>query len=274
MKASYGEDFFEANVQGSLRSARVVVPVVMQMVQAASVIDVGCGLGAWLQAFVENGVSEVRGLDGRWVDQSRLLIDPERFTPVDLSRPVAIAGSYDLAVCLEVVEHLPARNNREIVRMLTGAAPVVLFSSAIPGQGGARHINEQWPCYWRELFAQADFEMLDPIRPRIMRDEQVKWWYRQNIVMFASRSLLRERSDLRALADAAAKTNLEWVHVEVLARYRSLGLMLRAAPAAVWRVISRRILHRDQHVTEGTLKACGGEGSGGQSRPRKFSSVE
>lgn len=240
MKAAYDEDFYETNVQGALQSARVVVPIVLEILRAASVVDVGCGLGAWLRAFIENGVNQVGGLDGAWVDRSRLLIDTDRFTTVDLSHPTSIAGSYDLAVCLEVVEHLPARNNREVVRMLTEAAPAVLFSSAVPGQGGAGHVNEQWPCYWRELFAQTGFEMLDPIRPRIMRDERVMWWYRQNVVIFASRKALDANPGLASLAGVAAGTELQWVHVEMLQRYRSLGCMVRQAPGAMWRVINRR----------------------------------
>lgn len=242
MSAVYDEDFFEATVQASLRSALVVVPLVLELVKANRVVDVGCGLGAWLRACADNGVSVVRGLDGAYVDQSRLLIDPACFTPVDLSHPVMIAGTYDLAICLEVAEHLPVRNNREFVGMLTAAAPIVLFSSAIPGQGGAHHINEQWPSYWRELFAQAGFEMLDPIRPRIMHDERVKWWYRQNVVMFASRAMLSANPGLRAQADAAAGKDLQWVHVRMLDRYRSLGCMMRQAPGAMWRVINRRYL--------------------------------
>jgi SAM-dependent methyltransferase len=238
--AVYDQDFFEANGQASLRSARVVIPLVLELVKANSVVDVGCGLGAWLRACADNGVGVVRGLDGAYVDRSRLLIARECFTPVDLSHPAAISGTYDLAICLEVAEHLPARNNREFVGMLAAAAPIVLFSSAIPGQGGEHHINEQWSCYWRKLFAQAGFEMLDPIRPRIMHDERVMWWYRQNVIMFASRAMLSANPVLRALADAAAGQDLQWVHVEMLHRYRSLGWMVRQAPAAMWRVINRR----------------------------------
>jgi hypothetical protein len=213
---------------------------VLELVKANSVVDVGCGLGAWLRACADNGLNLVRGLDGDYVDRSRLLIDRKCFTPVDLSHPTAIPGTYDLAICLEVAEHLPPRNNREFVEMLVAAAPIVLFSSAIPGQGGAHHINEQWPSYWRELFAQAGFEMLDPIRPRIMHDERVKWWYRQNVVMFVSRAALSANPALKAQADAAAGSELQWVHVEMLHRYRSLGCIVKHAPGALWRLINRR----------------------------------
>jgi SAM-dependent methyltransferase len=236
----YDARFFEAELKGALESARIVVPIVVDVVMPKSVVDVGCGLGAWLRAFQENGVSAVRGFDGTWVDQSKLLIDRECFTAVDLGRPMTIGQKYDLAVCLEVAEHLPSRNNRSFVQMLTWAAPFVLFSTAIPGQGGSHHCNEQWPSYWRALFAEAGFKLLDPVRPWIIHDSRVEWWYRQNTVLFASDAALSDRPELKAQADAAAQADLEWVHVTMLERYRSLSCILRHAPGAAWRVISRR----------------------------------
>jgi hypothetical protein len=97
-------------------------------------------------------------------------------------------GRFDLAVCLEVAEHLPASSAEAFVKFLTGLAPVVLFSAAIPGQGGTNHINEQFLSYWVKLFSQSGYHPLDVIRPIIWNDERVPFWYRQNIILFANDS--------------------------------------------------------------------------------------
>src|SRR5262249_5217435 len=149
----YDAAFYEAQADGSLRSARVVVPLVTRLVEPRSVVDVGCGVGTWLRAFVENGVEDVLGVDGAYVDRNRLCIDPARFQAMDLARPQPLGRTFDLAVCLEVGEHLPTRAAPGLVAMLT-AAPVVLFSAAIPGQGGTNHVNEQWPNFWQRLFSR------------------------------------------------------------------------------------------------------------------------
>src|SRR5437867_7323455 len=117
--ATYDSKFFDNNQPGSLQSARVVVPLVLSLVKPQSVVDIGCGMGAWLKVFQENGVPIIRGFDGAYVDRSKLLIDPAVFSPIDLSKPAQIEGSYDLAACLEVAEHIPTRMNRELVRLLT-----------------------------------------------------------------------------------------------------------------------------------------------------------
>src|SRR5690349_6826641 len=141
----YDRVFFDAIHERSLRSARVVVPHLINLFHPASVLDVGCGQGAWLSAFKDLGVPRLLGVDGEHVDQSQLMIPPTCFRSVDLTRPFELPRDFDLALCLEVGEHLPGESAARVVRELTKSAPMVVFSAAIPGQGGTGHINEQWP---------------------------------------------------------------------------------------------------------------------------------
>lgn len=214
----YGEAYFDAQEQWALESARVVVPVVVDLLNPGSVVDVGCGRGAWLRAFSESGVTALRGLDGPYVDPAKLLVDPGWFEAVDLRRRLTIEGTYDLALCLEVAEHLPKRCARPLVRALTGAAHAVLWSAAIPGQGGTHHVNEQWPGYWEVLFRERGYHRLDPIRPLIWRDQRVAWWYRQNLVLYASDAALARWPRLAADRAPEQGITLELVHPDILAR--------------------------------------------------------
>lgn len=210
----YDHGFYARQGGESLESARIVAPLVMALATISSVIDVGCGIGGWLRAFSENEVPVVRGVDGNYVDPSKLYIAPEFFMAVDLTQPLDLVGRYDLAICLEVAEHLDARSGRELVGVLTDLAPLILFSAAVPGQGGIGHVNEQWPWYWRHIFEQRNFRMLDVIRPLIREDRRIKWWYRQNIVMFANEEAMAANPLLReGLPD---DNGLEWVHINML----------------------------------------------------------
>src|SRR3972149_4406147 len=92
--ANYSSEFYDEAEQGMLRSARLVVPILPRLIKPASVLDVGCGRGAWLRAFQELGVSEIRGLDGEYVEKSKLLIAPDRFTCADLSKPFEVPGRH------------------------------------------------------------------------------------------------------------------------------------------------------------------------------------
>src|SRR2546425_6514631 len=100
----YGPAFYREHSEGSLRSARVVVPLVLKMVAPRSIVDVGCGTGTWLSVFREYGVERILGLDGSHIDPSLLEVPRELFVPVDLAEPFRVKEEFDLAVCLEVAE--------------------------------------------------------------------------------------------------------------------------------------------------------------------------
>lgn len=123
----YDDDFFDEHEAGMLASADVVVPIVVELCRPNSVVDVGCGRGIWLRVFQENGITLVKGLDGEYIDRSRLFIDPHLFVPIDLRSSFKLEQRCDLALCLEVAEHIPASKAAALIESLTDAAPVVLF---------------------------------------------------------------------------------------------------------------------------------------------------
>jgi hypothetical protein len=184
-KQYYDDPFFVGQAGDSRTSAGVVVPVVNEIVQPSSVLDVGCGVGGWLAEWQTNGVRDVCGVDGDYVDRAGLQIDQALFVPTDLEKPFSLGRRYDLAQCLEVGEHVNAASASTLVQSLTKHSDTVLFSAAIPGQGGIQHINEQWPSYWVELFAREGFLAFDVIRPLIWDDARVQVWYRQNMLLLS-----------------------------------------------------------------------------------------
>ena len=92
---------------------------------------------------------------------------------------------------LEVAEHLPGECAEVFVESLINLGHVVMFSAAIPHQGGKCHLNEQWPEYWVKIFEGKKYVAIDYIRNRIWNSHQVEWWYANNIFIFVSQSYLK-----------------------------------------------------------------------------------
>ncbi len=219
LQKTYDQEFFDEREGLSLQSARIVVPVVLRYVRPRTVVDVGCARGAWLKVFLENGVERVLGIDGPQVDPATLHIDPQCFRAVDLDRAFEIEGGpFDLAVCLETAEHLSLKAGKALVKTLARAAPVVLFSAALPGQGGTHHVNEQWPWFWKRLFEAEGFTRLDPIRREIWQNPAVALWYRQNTFLYASERAIAESPVLQKEAEIARQVRLELVNGRILRR--------------------------------------------------------
>ena len=186
MSHVYSDTFFDYIDEGALRSARAVIDIARPLLNPGSVLDLGCGRGAWLKAWSEAGIPDVIGVDGYYVDRSQLMIPDDSFVAVDLTTPVRFDRRFDLAQSLEVGEHLPASAARQLVESLTDASDRVLFSAAVPGQGGEFHVNEQPLSYWQDLFAARGYQAFDCIRPKLAGVPGVAPWYRYNTILYVN----------------------------------------------------------------------------------------
>ena len=208
----YTKDYYAAIRNGSLRSAEIIVPLVLKLLPVTSVVDIGCAEGTWLAVFCKLGVNDVLGVDAEHISDAVLQIPKDRFQAIDLSKPFTLGQTFDLAMSLEVAEHLPRQSAVGFVESLTRLAPVVLFSAAIPFQGGNQHINEQWPDKWAELFKKHDYLPIDFIRKRIWQNEAVEFWYAQNILLLVRADLLETNATLSAEFQRTNADQLRLVH--------------------------------------------------------------
>lgn len=173
-------DQVRAGVQSS---AAVVVPMLVDLYQPSRVVDVGCGEGGFGREFRQAGIGAV-GVEGPWI-AADVTVDFDRPPYPDL-------GRFDLALCLEVAEHVDPRCAGEFVAWLASLAPLVVFSAAVPGQGGEGHVNEQPPGYWVGLFAAHDYAGSGQLRQLIWDDQRISWWYRQNLLVFGDHDLIAD----------------------------------------------------------------------------------
>lgn len=181
----YDQRYYDYISLGSRRSAEHIVPYMKQLFSLESVLDVGCGAGAWLAVWKEND-TEIVGLDGDYVNRDALYIDKEEFLPRDLRKPFNLGRKFSIVQSLEVAEHLPTEISPQFVADLCSHADIVLFSAAPPGQGGDNHINEQTYEFWRQRFADQGYIPLDVIRNQFVNNESVERWYRFNSFVYVS----------------------------------------------------------------------------------------
>jgi SAM-dependent methyltransferase len=236
--ANYSTEFFQEYELGSLSSAQRILPIALAFLKPHSMVDVGCGVGTWARAAMDLGITDVVGLDGDYIDRTELHIPVDKFLSRDLRYPLHLDRRFDLAVSMEVAEHLPADLATQFVGELTKLAPAVLFSAAIPFQDGNHHVNNRWPSYWAKLFAQFDFAPFDVVRPQVWRDEGVEPWYAQNTILYLSQELAANTT----LTPVIPNELFDLVHPEMytakMTRPR-LRYLLYALPAAV----GRRLRH-------------------------------
>ena len=165
-------------------AALEILPTVLDMFKVHSVVDFGSGICTWLSAAQDLGVEDCLGIDGEWVDLSMLAIPKAQFLQQNLHEDIRLGRRFDLAICLEVAEHLSPEKAEVLVDNIAKHSDLVLWSAAIEGQGGQYHINERPPSYWDELFRSRGYVCEDSLRPTFWQNKKVEWWYRQNILIY------------------------------------------------------------------------------------------
>ena len=179
----YNQRFFQT-MHDHIYSARAILKILFHYYSPKSVVDIGCGIGSWLSVCSKMGISSLAGIDGKWLKKDMLISNNFDLITHELENPIPALPEYDLAISLEVAEHLPEKRAISFIEDLCNLSNVVLFSAAIPNQGGDNHINEQWQSYWYGLFRDNNYLGFDIIRHQVWNDEQVKSWYKQNCLLY------------------------------------------------------------------------------------------
>jgi hypothetical protein len=211
----YTNRFFEEIRPSSENSARVIVPILMDYFQPRSVIDLGCGDGTWLKVFLEHGVEKILGIDG-YAQSEILQIPSENFLSHNLCEFLKVDETFDMALSLEVAEHLPQKCLDTYISSLIRLAPIVIFSAAIPHQGGVGHVSEYWQGWWADQFRKRGFVVLDCIRPRIWDHPKVSWWYAQNMLVFIHSNYALQHTETMCVLKSSETPILSVVHPRML----------------------------------------------------------
>ncbi len=188
-KNKYDFDFYKNRDSKTRYSARKILGLLSNIYDFHSAVDLGCGVGTWLSVCQDiSRDARIRGYDGDYVNRELLQIKNEYFTGINLENRVVDESKYDLAISLEVAEHLSPERAVSFVEDITNLADVILFSAAVPMQPGTGHINCQLPSYWGGIFSSFGYEQFDIIRPEIWDDKEIPVWYRQNILVYVKKS--------------------------------------------------------------------------------------
>jgi len=194
----YDKNFFKSKIGFSNYSARKFYNIIKdRLPKLDSVVDIGCGTGNWLLNFENFGTKKILGIDNFINDSSLLEFKKDQFLRHDLTQPIELNERFDLAICLEVAEHLPTKSSKILIESLTKLSDYILFSAAIPGQGGCNHINEQWQSFWTRLFKEYNFDCYDCFRPKIWTDEKIPFWFKQNSFLFINNNANHELSNYK-----------------------------------------------------------------------------
>lgn len=182
----YSEDYYAKMARPAKRhDAESVINTLVGMYSPSSVIDFGCGVGLYLSFFQQKGIT-VQGVEGATKALNYSKIDKNLIEIHDLQKPYEPTEFYDLALCIEVAEHLPEEAADTLVDSLCKSTNTIFFTAATPGQGGTHHINEQPRQYWIEKFRDNNYKLDKKDMELIRKQVNIKEtnWVLENMFVF------------------------------------------------------------------------------------------
>ncbi len=221
-------NFQFADTSANLASAIEVIEVIWPWIaDIGSFADLGGGMGSWSKALELKGISNFNLIDHPLTPVENILIENKsNFTPVDLELDLPVYEHYDLVICTEVFEHFSEKRALELLEWINASTDFILFSAAIPRQGGLGHVNLQRHAYWHEKFSNLGFSFFDGFKPEIISNQGIKYWFRQNLFLYHRGKFTERFQNLSNITNP----EFELVHKSILnkpiGRKEWLGLFL------------------------------------------------
>lgn len=190
----YDNKFFQNTIKLEAESAAQFVALILKYYHPKSIVDIGCGAGIYLNEFAKKGIKNLLGIDGSPAASEEFLLSKDKLIIFDLAQKYNFKEKYDLALCLEVAEHLEKHDADTLVKTISEASDNIIFSAAVCGQGprSIGHINEQPPEYWIKKFKENNFIYLESQTEemkREMKEKEVVWWIVNNLMVFKKKSV-------------------------------------------------------------------------------------
>lgn len=188
----YSKNFYQSVSRRAIVPAQISAQVIAGSIEPNSVIDIGSGQGVWLRtisavfpSLTKAVAMDLQSHQSTFFDDLQSASTNFEFVQVDFEESRRLPGeNFDLAICLEVLEHLTPQTAIEVAEDIGRKCSFVIFSAAILGQGGTGHINERKFEYWMGLMRKQGFVALDVFRPALRASEDVPSYYKQNMMLF------------------------------------------------------------------------------------------
>ena len=184
----YSKAFYDSVTSRAALAADMASEHLCRAINFRSIIDIGCGEGIWLKTFAEkSSAAELVAVDlpGSTFKGLASIKSKIECIATDLANTTQLPNRiFDLVICVEVIEHVSKEYMVALLDYVTKHSIFLLFSGAVPGQGGTHHVNEQPMTYWHKQLASRGFVQMDIVRPLLMQQNGVPFYYQNNVFLY------------------------------------------------------------------------------------------
>ncbi|MGE0931426.1 hypothetical protein [Peijinzhouia sedimentorum] len=198
-----------------------------------------CIMDSELQIPNRWGILDFKMVDHPSLEASKLLVDNSKnFIPINLEKELPPKMMFDLAICIEVLEHFNLKRSLELHEYLTDSSDLILFSAAIPNQKGVGHINEQRHGFWHKEFEKKGFKFFDGFKTKLFKHEnEIRFYHLQNLFLYYKES----KSNAFRNVENITSSKFELVSTKILNRQPTLMGLIKEMPKSMKRSLIYRL---------------------------------
>ena len=213
--SGYSTDFYQSVTSRAVIASEVALGTILKNFVAQSVIDIGAGDGVWTSTALSIGNPTrltVVDLPGSTFKLLQKVDKSIKKITLNFENDMLKNGEpYDLGICVEVIEHISTGRALLLLDWISVNCCTVMFSGAIPGQGGTHHINEQNQSYWLNVMMARGFIPIDNIRPQLYRNGKIPQYYRNNIFFFINSRFIHEHRIKKLLKESITQESFAFM---------------------------------------------------------------
>jgi len=173
--SKYDDKYYNWFVKNTKDYIKTTMDWFIDTYKPKSIIDYGCGIGAYLESGFNKGVERLQGFDinGEILKKYTNPLIGKFITYTDCTEKIN-TDKYECIISIETAEHINPLKSEVFVMNLINSADensLIIFSAAQPEQNGTGHINCQTKEFWIELFNTYGFG----VDSQVTKEVSEKW---------------------------------------------------------------------------------------------------
>lgn len=137
----YSRDFHKSIENDEYPQAVRLASYIKNYMRPSKFIDFGCSTGLYLRE-MQIQIPELESVGYEFSKDAVDMALCKNVIEFDLTKKLDIDKKENtLGLCLEVLEHIDDSNWLPVLKNLSSLCDTIIFSAAVPGQGGTGHIN-------------------------------------------------------------------------------------------------------------------------------------
>lgn len=157
----YTSKYYNRHLESYRKWENEVGRSIVKTLQPQSILDIGCGVGSYLEGALQYGCKDILGLDVSF-ETAKEFLTPEISPYIkygDATKPLDLNRKFKCVMSFETGEHIESDKTGVFIdNLCKHSSKYIILTAAPPGQAGTGHINLREKKFWISEVTKRNFK--------------------------------------------------------------------------------------------------------------------